>query len=161
MPDPANKSAFESELAKADGIAAKLLAESPDDRNALFARSLADGLRGNYAALVEDRKRDALGYLKSSRITAEKLIDIDPTYNDAYLAVGIENYLLGARSAPSRWMLRLAGAETDKEKGLGEPQNHRRKRLLPRSVCPCPAGYRVSSRQGQEHSEEASDGSCP
>lgn len=118
LPDPANKSAFESELAKADGIAAKLLAGSPADRNALFARSLADGLRGNYAALVEDRKRDALGYLKSSRTTAEKLIDIDPSYNDAYLAVGIENYLLGARSAPSRWMLRLAGAETDKEKGL-------------------------------------------
>ena len=79
LPDPVNKSAFESELAKADGIAAKLLAGSPADRNALFARSLADGLRGNYAALVEDRKRDALGYLKSSRTTAEKLIDIDPT----------------------------------------------------------------------------------
>src|SRR6476659_7664743 len=51
LPDPANKSAFESELAKADSIAAKRLAESPDNRNALFARSLADGLRGNYAAL--------------------------------------------------------------------------------------------------------------
>src|SRR5437879_1660326 len=36
-PDPNIKMAFENELAKADGIAAKILAQSPDDRNALFA----------------------------------------------------------------------------------------------------------------------------
>jgi hypothetical protein len=116
--DPANKTAFEAELAKADQIVEKTLSQSSEDRNALFAKTLADGLRGNYAALVENRKRDALGYLKSSRMTAEKLIAIDPAYYDAYLAIGIENYLLGLRSAPSRWVLRLTGAETDKEKGL-------------------------------------------
>jgi len=116
--DPANKSAFEAELAKADQIAEKTLNQSSEDRNALFAKTLTDGLRGNYAALVENRKREALGYLKSSRMTAEKLVAIDPAYHDAYLAIGIENYLLGLRSAPSRWVLRLTGAETDKEKGL-------------------------------------------
>jgi hypothetical protein len=116
--DPANKTAFESELAKADQLAEKTLSQSSEDRNALFAKSLTDGLRGNYAALIEDRKRDALGYLKSSRVTAQKLIALDPAYYDAYLAIGIENYLLGLRSAPSRWVLRLTGAETNKEKGL-------------------------------------------
>ena len=116
--DPANKAAFESELAKADQLADKTLSQSSEDRNALFAKSLTDGLRGNFAALVEDRKHDALGYLKSSRMTAEKLIALDPAYYDAYLAIGIENYLLGLRSAPSRWVLRLTGAETNKEKGL-------------------------------------------
>ena len=116
--DPANKSAFERELAKADQIADKALSQASEDRNALFAKTLADGLRGNYAALIENQKRDALGYLKSSRTTAEKLIAIDPAYYDAYLAIGIENYLLGLRSAPSRWVLRLTGAETNKEKGL-------------------------------------------
>jgi len=116
--DPANKAAFESELAKADQLADKTLSQSSEDRNALFAKSLTDGLRGNFAALVEDRKHDALGYLKSSRMTAEKLLAMDPAYYDAYLAIGIENYLLGLRSAPSRWVLRLTGAETNKEKGL-------------------------------------------
>jgi hypothetical protein len=56
--------------------------------------------------------------LKSSRSAAEKLIAIDPEYNDAYLAFGIENYVLGLRSAPSRWVLRLTGAQTNKEKGI-------------------------------------------
>jgi hypothetical protein len=117
-PDPQSKIAFEGELAKADAIAGKILTQSPDDCDALFARTLTDGLRGNYAALVEKQKRDALNFLKSSRSMAEKLIAIDPDYHDAYLAVGIENYLLGLRSAPTRWFLRLTGAETNKEKGL-------------------------------------------
>jgi hypothetical protein len=107
-----------SELAKADEAARKILAENADDSHALFARILTDGLRGNYAALVEQQKRTALNFLKSSRVTAEKLIAVDPAYHDAYLAVGIENYVLGVRSAPSRWMLRLSGAQTNKDKGI-------------------------------------------
>jgi hypothetical protein len=62
--------------------------------------------------------RDGLGFLKTSRSTAEKLISIDPTYHDAYLALGIENYVLGSRSAPTRWVLRLSGAQTSKDKGI-------------------------------------------
>jgi hypothetical protein len=118
QPDPQFKAAFEAALARADDMASKILVQSSDDCNALFARILTDGLRGDYAALVEKRKRAALDYLKSSRVNAEKLIAIDPTYHDAYLAIGIENYLLGLRAAPTRWVLRLSGAQTDKDKGI-------------------------------------------
>jgi len=117
-PDPGIRLAFEGELAKANETAAKILAQSSNDRNALFATMLTDGLRADYAALVEKRKLNSLELLKSSRSAAEKLIAIDPDYGDAYLAVGIENYVLGIRSAPTRWMLRLTGAQTSKEKGI-------------------------------------------
>jgi len=116
--DPQVKAAFEAELAKADAIATKILEKAAENTNALFARMLTDGLRGDYAALLEKRKMAALDFLKSSRCTAEKLIAIDPSYADAYLAIGLENYVLGIRSAPSRFMLRLTGAETNKEKGI-------------------------------------------
>src|SRR5262249_10313028 len=117
-PDPEVKFVFETELAQADDLADRILAESRNDSNALFARVLADGLRGNYEALIEKRKGRALDFLKSSRSTAERLIRIDPTYHDAYLAVGIENYILSLRSAPTRWVLRLTGAQTDKNRGI-------------------------------------------
>jgi hypothetical protein len=116
--DPAVKLAFESELAKADTIATAILARSSNDCNALFARMLSDGLRADYAGLLEKRKVAALEFLKSSRSAAEKLIAVDPEYNDAYLAIGLENYVLGLRSAPSRFVLRLTGAQTNKEKGI-------------------------------------------
>jgi hypothetical protein len=117
-PDPAVKTQFESELAKSDAAANKILAQKPDDKNALFAQVIANGLRGDYTALIEKRNLASLGYMKASRTIAQKLLTIDPTCYDAYLAVGVENYLLGINSAPVRWMLRMTGAETDKTEGL-------------------------------------------
>ena len=92
--------------------ASKVLAGNPQDANALFAQVLADGLRSDYTALIEKRNLASLGYMKNGRLTAEKLLAIDPSCYDAYLAVGIENYLLGANPAPVRWMLRLTGSQT-------------------------------------------------
>ena len=117
-PDHNIQLAFEGELARANEIATKILAQSSDDPNALFAKMLIDGLRADYAGLLEKRKLNALEFLKSSRAMAEKLIAIDPDYADAYLAIGIENYVLGMRSAPARWILRRTGAQTSKEKGI-------------------------------------------
>jgi hypothetical protein len=116
--DPAVKMAFETELSRAENLAGKILGSSSKDTDALFASLLAQGLRGYYAGLIEQESRAALKFLKSSRSTAEKLLEIDPEYHDAYLAIGVENYLLGLRSAPMRWALRISGAQTDKDKGL-------------------------------------------
>jgi len=117
-PDPAVKAQFEAELQKTDAAAAGILAQHPDDKNALFAQVLANGLRGDYTALIERRNLASLTYVKTGRTIAEKLLAIDPTCYDAYLAIGVENYLLGVNPAPVRWVLRLTGAQTDKQEGL-------------------------------------------
>lgn len=116
--DPQVAAAFESELHRADRIADQALARSSDDSSALFAKVMVSGLRSDYTALVEKRNLAALGSIKSARELAQKLLARDPSYYDAYLAVGIENYLLGINPAPVRWLLRLGGAQTDKEEGL-------------------------------------------
>jgi hypothetical protein len=46
------------------------------------------------------------------------LLTIDPSYYDAHLAVGVENYMLSLKPAPVRWFLQLAGAQADRELGL-------------------------------------------
>jgi hypothetical protein len=117
-PDLQVKQKFESELAKSDELANALLRQDPHDSNALFALVLANGLRGDYAAMIEKRNLASLAYMKTSRGMAEKLLAIDPTCYDAYLAIGVENYLLGSTSAPVRWVLRMTGSQTDKEEGV-------------------------------------------
>lgn len=117
-PDPAVKAAFENELSKSDLAVNNILSKNPDDANALFAQVLANGLRGDYTALIEKRNLASLSYMKTSRTIAQKLLSVDPTCYDAYLAVGVENYLLGMNAAPVRWILRMTGSETDKEEGL-------------------------------------------
>jgi len=119
-PDPTVQSAFEGELRRADQIADRTLATSPNDSSALFAKIMVNGLRSDYAALVEKRNLAALSSAKDARNLAEQLLSRDPSYYDAYLAVGIENYLLGLNPAPVRWLLRLAGSQTDKDEGIAK-----------------------------------------
>ena len=117
-PDPDLKRAFEAELGKANDITRDVLTKSPQDPNAQFAEIVANGLRGDYASLIEKHNVAALAFTKAGRNLAEKLIAQDPSYYDAYLAIGIENYILSANSAPVRWILKLGGAQTDKDVGI-------------------------------------------
>ncbi|HZP17994.1 MAG TPA: hypothetical protein VFB00_08520 [Terriglobales bacterium] len=120
MPDPKVQAAFEGELRKSEQEAEQALARSPGDHAAMFAKVMAGGLRSDYLALVEKKNLAALSAIKGTRMLAEKLLAADPSYYDAYLAIGVENYVLSVHSAPVRWLLRLGGAQTDRERGLAK-----------------------------------------
>ncbi len=51
--EPALKEKFEQALTKGEEIAEAVLARSPDDKSALFAMAMAQGLRSDYMGLVE------------------------------------------------------------------------------------------------------------
>lgn len=121
-PDPKVRQGFEAQLAKTQQLADAALHRNPHDPDALFAKALCLGLRGDYTALIEKRYLGGLRYMKQGRVIAEHLLAENPNYYDAYLAVGIENYLLSLKPAPVRWLLRLDGAETDKAAGLQKLQ---------------------------------------
>ena len=119
-PDPDARIAFEKELARTDALTEHVLERSPKDADALFASILANGLRGDYVALIEKKNFEALKYIKKSRSAAERLLALSPDYYDAYLAIGVENYLLSLKPAPVRWFLRIGGAQTDKREGISK-----------------------------------------
>jgi hypothetical protein len=116
--DPGVRRAFDEELSKSEQLADGLLNRSPGQPDAMFAKILTLGLRADYQALIERRYFDSLKIIKSSRATAEKLLSIEPEYYDAYLAIGVENYLFSFKAAPVRWLLQMGGAETDRQHGL-------------------------------------------
>jgi hypothetical protein len=119
-PDPAMKAAFEREIQRVDTLADAALQARATDTNALFAKSLSLGLRADFASLIEKRDLVALNYTKECRVYADRLKAADPLMYDAFLGPGIENYLLSLRSAPVRLLLRIAGSQVDREKGLEE-----------------------------------------
>ena len=116
--DPAVRRAFDADLAKADKLATGALHAMPRDSNALFASILILGLRADFDGLIDKRDLSALASVKTGRTIAEKLLAIDPSYYDAHLAVGVENYMLSLKPAPVRWFLQLAGAQTDRQLGI-------------------------------------------
>jgi hypothetical protein len=117
-PDPVTKQAFDQALTKSEQLADGVLARSPQDGNALLAKIMDQGMRSDYIALIEKRYLASLPYMKNAGIIADKLLAMDPSCYDAYLAIGVENYILGLKPAPVRWLLRIYGAQTDKEQGI-------------------------------------------
>lgn len=119
-PDPSARQAFDGELATSLQLADSALDRSPDDCDALFAKALDLGLRADYLALIDKKNVASLSYIKKGGSLAAKLLKLDPSRYDAYLAVGVENYLLSLNPAPVRWILHLYGMGTDKSYGIEE-----------------------------------------
>lgn len=111
---------FEDALAGAQKLAQDRLGRDKNDVRGLFALSLLNGLLANDAALITKRNMSSLSFAKTSSGFAEKLLALAPNYYDAYLATGMEQYLIGNKPAPVRWILRLGGFKGDQEQGLKE-----------------------------------------
>lgn len=116
--DPALKRAFESALARSRELADRALSRDPGDRNARLASILRIGLRADYLGLIDKKYLASLGEVKRGRLLAQQLLANDAGCYDAYLALGVENYVLSLKPAPVRWLLRLGGAQTNREEGL-------------------------------------------
>jgi hypothetical protein len=117
-PDPAVRRKFDDALERGRRLAERALAKAPGDRVALFAATLRCGLRADYLAMIDKRYVASLKEVKAGRLIAQQLLAADPGFYDAYLAIGVENYLLSQKPAPVRWVLRITGAQTDKEVGI-------------------------------------------
>jgi hypothetical protein len=113
-PDPAVKQKLMLALDKASTLSAR----SPQDPNYIFAAVLSHGLRSDYMALIEKRYTSAFKEMKSARMLAEQLLASHPEFYDAWIAIGVENYMLSVKPAPLRWLLRLGGGQTDRSVGM-------------------------------------------
>ncbi len=121
-PDPAVRDLFSSAVDRAENVAKARLAKDAKNRDALFAMTLASGLRADYAALVEKHNLASLHYTKQANDWAAQLLAVDPDCYDAHLATGVNNYIVGSMSAPVRWFLRLDGVGGDKKEGIAQLQ---------------------------------------
>ena len=117
-PDRALHARFDSALDEGARLARARLARAPREPDSLFAMALVNGLRADYASLVEGRNVASLSYTREGARWAGKLLAAAPAYADAYLATGINDYIIGSIPTPVRWLLRLAGYAGDKKKGI-------------------------------------------
>ena len=113
-PDPMLKLRFEAALATTRQLAAR----TPGDKNAMFASLLAGGLHSDYVALIDKRYVASFKEMKAARQEAERLLAADPGYCDAWVAVGVENYMLSIKPLIVRWVLRAAGGQADRDLGI-------------------------------------------
>jgi hypothetical protein len=118
--EAANKKTFDSALDSAEKLAQDRLARNQSDPRALLALSLTNGLRGDDMGIFTKKDLKALSYIKAATGYSERLLALAPDSYDAYVATGMGKYIIGRKSAPVRWMLRLGGFKGDELEGMKE-----------------------------------------
>lgn len=118
--DPANKKIFDAALDRAEKLAQDRLGHNQNDPRALLALSLINGLHGDDLGIFTKKDLKAISYIKAATGYSEKLLAVAPDSYDAYVATGMGKYIVGRKSAPVRWVLRLGGIKGDELEGMKE-----------------------------------------
>jgi len=117
-PDPAVRKVFDDRTDQADKLADAALKRNPKDATAFYVKTLVCGMRSDYALMIDKRDISALNLSKQASAYSKQALAIDPNLYDAYLATGVENYMLSLKWAPLRWLLSMTGAGTNREEGI-------------------------------------------
>lgn len=109
---------IKSLVQKALSLEEKRLNADPKDVSALYARGVTKAEFATYTALIERAWFSALRNAVAARHDHEKVLDLDPSNNDAKLIVGTHNYVVGNLPWAIRTGSSIVGLGGNKEKGL-------------------------------------------
>ncbi|HTF25310.1 MAG TPA: hypothetical protein VK937_15565 [Candidatus Limnocylindria bacterium] len=117
-PDPGRMKSFQEAIQHARKLAKQRLEKNAKDPEALFALALAAGMESDAAMILKKQHLEALKRLKEANEHARQLLAQQPDADDAYVALGAANYIIGSLSGGARFMLRFGGIHGDKKLGM-------------------------------------------
>lgn len=106
--------------AETRALARKILTSQPNNVQALLALTLADGMESDYDALLVKKRAASLGLMRQAEREAHALLLVDPTQDDAYVALGASDYVIGCLPGYKRAVLWLGGVHGDRVRGMQE-----------------------------------------
>ena len=101
-------------------LAKERVKRNPRDTNGLLVLAMTDGMESDYDALIERRQLASLGPRRQAENEANTLLAIDPTAQDAYVALGISDYIIGCLPGYKRAFLWFGGIHGDRARGMQE-----------------------------------------
>jgi hypothetical protein len=117
-PDPERMQRFQDALDATRKLARQRMAKNSRDPEALFALTLAAGMESNADMILKKQNLDALKRLREANAYAKQLLAQRPDADDAYVAMGSANYIIGSLSVGFRAMLWFGGIHGDKKLGM-------------------------------------------
>jgi hypothetical protein len=117
-PDPERMKSFQEALDRARKLAKQLQAKNARNPEAFFALTLAAGMESNADMMLKKQHIESLKRLKEGNEYAKQLLLEQPDANDAYVALGTANYIIGSLSGGARFMLWFGGVHGDKKLGM-------------------------------------------
>jgi tetratricopeptide (TPR) repeat protein len=121
-PDPTRRKAFLTANMHAQELAKRRLKADPVDAGALFVLTITSGMLADYSALIDKRHFESLKHIREAEAYAKRLLQVEPEAEDAYLALGAANYIIGSLPGYKRFFLWLGGIRGDKHRGMMQLQ---------------------------------------
>ncbi len=122
-PDPARMKSFQEAIQQARKLARQRLEKDARDPEGLFALALSAGMESDADMILKKEHLEALKRLKEASADAKELLAQQPDANDAYVALGTANYIIGSLSGGTRFLLRFGGIHGDKKLGMEQLGN--------------------------------------
>ena len=117
-PNPERMSHFVEALTRARELAKARQKTNPNDGEAIFALTLAAGMESDAESILQKRRMDGLKRMKDANKYAQALLARYPDVTDAYIALGIANYVIGSQDAGARFALWFDGVHGNKQLGM-------------------------------------------
>ena len=119
--DPADEKRFRDTVAIAIDKADAILSKNPNDIQALYAKGIANGTLGSFEGTIKRSYVAAYSKAKIARDLHQQVLKLDPTYDDAQLAIGAYDYVIGVIPGFVRFVLAPFGVRgAGKEIGIQE-----------------------------------------
>src|SRR5271170_3870579 len=119
-PDEDRAMSFTRANRRAQELALERLKLDGHDPGALYAMTLATGMEADFSGILEKHHLESLHLIKQAERYAKELLLVQPDAQDAWLALGAADYIIGSLSAPKRFFLRFGGIHGDRNMGLEE-----------------------------------------
>jgi hypothetical protein len=121
-PDESRRAGFQAANQKGRELALKRLSEDQHDPNALFSLAISTGMQADFASILERRQFESLSLIKEAEGYAQRLLALQPNDADAWLSLGVANYIVGCLPAYKRFFLWFGRIHGDKNLGMKQLQ---------------------------------------
>ena len=104
---------------EARDMAKEWLKTRPNDPHGLLVLTITDGMESDYDGIIEKKQLAGLDLMRQAEREANTLLAIDPDAQDAYVALGASNYIIGCMPGFKRAFLWFGGVHGDRTKRHG------------------------------------------
>jgi len=125
MPISARRLFFQK-VERGRGLSEEILARDPNHRDARFFLGSAEGLLAAFSYTVDGKTLEAFGHAKKAYQYHRELVDFNPTYSDAYVSLGVYEYIVDNLRWYLKWPAKMIGYRGSEERGIEYLETARR-----------------------------------
>ena len=116
--DPEDRRVFHEGIRESQQLTQDILASNPGHQDARYFMGLSYGILGSFAMTVDHKRDQALRYGKKAYQYHRDLVDEDADYYDAYMSVGVYEYIVANLPWYIRWLAAIIGYRGNEERAF-------------------------------------------